>query len=145
MTVSLNSASDKEVLKLNTVDDLLPQWIQSQNSSENCQYNNVPEEIRSKLRQEDKFTLTIDGLRYTVKDYDGKWLVFRRNISTAAKPSHKKNASNILEIKIVPLDEANGYLQNESYEYQIFGSDPVKIINNDVFVLMLKRSGDTQR
>jgi hypothetical protein len=124
----------------------LPQWIQSQNASEYCQYNNVPEEIRSKLRQEDKFTLMIDGLRYTVKDYDGKWLVFRRNISTtAAKPNHKSNASNILEIKTMPLDEANAHLQNERHEYQIFGSDPVKTINNDVFVLMVKRLRDTQR
>lgn len=121
-------------------------WIQSQNASEFCQYSDLPQEIRSKLRQEDKFTLTIDGLRYTVKDYDGKWLVFRRNISTtAAKTGNNGNASNILEIKLMPLDEANGYLQSERHEYQIFGSDPVKIINNDVFVLMVKRSGDTQR
>jgi hypothetical protein len=44
---------------LNTEDDLLPQWIQSQNGSEFCQYNHLPKEIRLQLRQEDKFTLTM--------------------------------------------------------------------------------------
>ena len=121
----------------------MTQWIQSQNGSEFCQYNGLPEETRSKLRQEDKFTLTMDGFRYTVKDYNGKWLVFRRNINTAIKTSDKSNSSSILEIKIMPLDEANGQLRSGKPEYQIFGSDPVKIINNDVYILMVKRSGGT--
>jgi hypothetical protein len=55
------------------------------------------------------------------------------------------SGDNIFEIKITPLGEANGYLQSERHEYQIFGSDPVKIINNDVYILMVKRSGDNQR
>ena len=123
----------------------IPQWIQSRNGSEFCQYNDLPEEARSHLRQEDKFTLTIDGLRYTVKDYNGKWLVFRRNINTATKTGNKSNTDNIHEIKIMPLSEANNCLQSECREDQIFGSNPVKIINNDVYVLMVKRSGDSQR
>jgi hypothetical protein len=125
--------------------DQLPQWVQSQNNSEFCQYNDLPEETRSRLRQEDKFTSTTDGFRYTVKDYNGKWLVFRRNVNAATKTSNKNNTSNILEIKIMPLDETNGYLKSESCEYQIFGNDPVKVINNEVYVLMVKRSGDTKR
>ena len=125
--------------------DQLPQWVQSQNGSEFCQYNDLPEETRSQLRQKDKFTSITGGFRYTVKDYNGKWLVFRRNINSATKVGNKSNANNIREIKIMPLDEANEYLQSERREYQIFGSDPVKIINNDVYVLMVKRSGDTQR
>ena len=64
-------------LDLNTYDD----WIQSQNGSEFCHFDDVPQAVRSQLRQEDKYTTTIHGFRYTVKEYDGKWLVFRRNIS----------------------------------------------------------------
>ena len=120
-------------------------WKASQNASEFCQLNDVQESIRSQLRQEDKFTITQDGFRYTVKDYDGKWLVFRRNINTATKTGNKSNTDNIHEMKIMPLSEANNCLQSECREYQIFGSDPVKIINNDVYVLMVKRSGDTRR
>jgi hypothetical protein len=123
----------------------LPQWIPSQNGSEFCQFSDLSEEMRSQIRQEDKFTLTIDGLRYTVKDYNGKWLVFRRSFNTATKTGNKNSTSNILEIKIMPLVEANSHLQNEKDEYQIFGSDPVKIINNEVYVLMVKRSGETKR
>ena len=122
-----------------------PSWKVSQNASEFCQLDDVQESIRSQLRQEDKFTITQAGFRYTVKDYNGKWLVFRRNINTATKTGNKSNTDNIHEIKIMPLSEANNCLQSECREYQIFGSDPVKIINNDVYVLMVKRSGDTQR
>jgi hypothetical protein len=85
----------------------------------------------------------MNGFRYTVKDYDGKWLVFRRNIEVAKTRSssiHNNGTPNIVEIKIMPLSEANDYLRSERPEYQIFGNDPVKIINNDVYVLMVKRS-----
>jgi hypothetical protein len=128
---------------------LLPQWIQSRNGSEFCQYNDLPEDTESKLRQEDKFTLAISGLRYTVKDYNGKWLVFRRNIETSkarsSSPIHHSETASIVEIKVMPLSEANDCLQSERPEYQIFGSEPVKIMNNEAYVLMVKRSGGTQK
>ena len=38
----------------------------------------------------------------------------------------------------MPLNEANDYLLNKNQEYQIFGTDPVKIINNEVYVVMAK-------
>jgi hypothetical protein len=129
--------------KLNKFDDQLPQWVQSQNGSEFCQYSALPDEIRSQLPQENKSTNTINGIRYTVKDYDGKWLVFRRNISMNNAKSiqaqrYMIHANNIHEIKIMPLSEANGYLSTANQEYQIFGSDPVKIINNEPCVVMAK-------
>jgi len=54
--------------------------------------------------------------------------------------SNKSCAGNILEIKVMPADKANSYLQRERCEYQIFSNDPVKIMNNDVYVPMVKRS-----
>jgi hypothetical protein len=122
----------------------LPQWIQSQNDSEFCQISAVPEEVRSQLRQEDKYTTTISGFRYTVKEYDGKWLVFRRSISTSTKitiaqvPPRRVHANNIHEIKIMSLDEANEYLSSKDQEYKIFGIDPVKSINNEVCVVIAR-------
>ena len=123
--------------------DQLPQWIQSQNDSEFCPFNDLSEDIRSQLRQEDKYTTTIDGFRYTVKDYDGKWLVFRRNVTmnnvrTTQAKHYMVHVNNIHEIKIMPLSEANEYLSTTNQEYQIFGSDPVKIINNEPCVVMAK-------
>jgi hypothetical protein len=123
--------------------DQLPQWIQSQNGSEFCQIGEVSEDIRSQLRKEDKYTTAIDGFRYTVKDYEGKWLVFRRNISmntvkTTQAQRYMNHVNNIREIKIMLLNEANAYLSVGNQEYQIFGNDPVKIINNEVCIVMAK-------
>ncbi len=121
----------------------LPQWIQSQNGSEFCPFSDLSEDIRSQLRQEDKYTTTIYGFRYTVKNYEDKWLVFRRNISmntvkTTPAQRHMVHVNNIHEIKIMPLSKANAYLSTGNQEYQIFGSDPVKIINNEPCVVMAK-------
>jgi hypothetical protein len=114
------------------------------NGSEYCHFSNLSENVKSLLRQQDKYTTTIDGFRYTVKDYDGKWLVFRRNLAmnnvkTINQPRrYMIHVNNVHEIKIMPLVEANEYLLSKNQEYQIFGSDPVKIINNDVCVVMAK-------
>lgn len=114
-------------------------WKSSQNGSEFCQFNDLLDEIRSQLQQEDKYSTTIDGFRYTVKDYDGKWLVFRRNVAKTPQAKHYMiHANNIDEIKIMPLNEANEYLLNKNQEFQIFGSDPVKIINDETYVVMAK-------
>jgi hypothetical protein len=134
---------------LNTNENLLSPWKESRNDSEYCRLDDLQEEIRSQLRQENKFTTTIADFRYTVKNYEGRWLVFRRNLDKNAgkvKSSYgyKNYSSRISEIKIIPLNEANGYLQinnsTENCEYQIFGSDPIKVINNEVYVVMVKRN-----
>jgi D-hexose-6-phosphate mutarotase len=137
MTVSQSSGNNK----MNH--DQLPQWIQSQNSSEFCHFGDVPDDVRSQLRQEDKYTTTIHGFRYTVKNYEDKWLVFRRNISmnnvkTTQAQHYMIHVNNIREIKIMSLNEANEYIQCENPAYNVFGSDPVKIINNEVCVVMAK-------
>jgi hypothetical protein len=124
--------------------DQLPKWIQSQNGSEFCQFDNVSEELRSQLRREDKYTIAIHDIRYTVKDYDGKWLVFRRNLAmnnvkiTSQPRRYMIHVYNVQEIKIMSLAEVNEYLLSKNQEYQIFGSDPVKIINNEVCVIIAK-------
>ena len=38
------------------------------------------------------------------------------------------------------LNEANDYLRSRNQEYQVFRSDPVKIINNEAYVVMAKYS-----
>lgn len=120
----------------------------TQNDSEFCHFGDVPEDVRSQLRQEDKYTAAIDGFRYTVKNYEDKWLVFRRNISmntikTTQAQRYMVHVNNIHEIKILSLSEANTYLSIGNQEYQIFGSDPVKIINNEPCVVMAKYAQPT--
>lgn len=111
--------------------------------------DDLQEDIRSQLPRENKFTATIAGYRYTVKNYDGRWLVFRRNLDknvdkVKSSCSYKNYPSRISEIKIMPLNEVNGYLRSnnstENCKYQIFGSDPIKVINNEAYVVMVKRN-----
>ena len=45
----------------------------------------------------------------------------------------------------MPLSEANAYLSVGNQEYQIFGNDPVKIINNEVYVVMAKYAQPSTR
>jgi hypothetical protein len=114
------------------------EWIQSQNGSEFCQVADMSEDIRSQLRQEDKYTTTINGFRYRVKDYDDKWLVFRRDISMSnvkTTQCYMIHENSIDEIKIMSLSEANTYLSIGNQEYQIFGSNPAKIIDNEPYVM----------
>jgi hypothetical protein len=129
-----------------TYDDQSP-WKASQNASEFCQLDDLQESIRSQLRQEDKFTIKISGFRYTVKDYDGKWLVFRRDLrdigSNIKKSRGYSSSGNVIEIKVFTLDEANRQLCNNQNSYELFGSDPVKVVHDEIKVVMARRIGST--
>jgi hypothetical protein len=120
-------------------------WKASQNGSDFCHFKDLQEPIRSQLQQENRFTTTIDSYRYTVKDYDGKWLVFRRDLRDIAgkiKKSHDYTSSgNVTEIKVFTLDEANKHLSNTQNSFELFGSDPVKIVDSEIKVVMARRIG----
>jgi hypothetical protein len=120
------------------------QWRTSQNGSDFCRFEDLKEAIRSRLQQENKFTATIDNYRYTVKDYDGKWLVFRRDLRGTQK-SHNKRYRNLVEIRVFTLDEANKRLNTDQNSFELFGSDPVKVINNKVCVVMAKYNHQSER
>jgi hypothetical protein len=130
------------VRNLTDFEDQISSWRQSKNGSEYCHYIDLQESIRSQLRQEDKFTTTIAGSRYTVKYYDGKWFVFRRDLAATMKKYYDHTGfGNVTEIKVFTLDEANKHLANNQNSYEIFGSDPVKIVNNEIKVVMARRIG----
>ena len=48
--------------------------------------------------------------------------------------------TKINEIKIIRLNDANEYLQNGRDEYQIFDSIPIRIINNEAYIVLLRRA-----
>jgi hypothetical protein len=130
------------VRNLTDFEDQLSSWRQSKNGSEYCYYIDLQESIRSQLRQEDKFTATIAGSRYTVKYYDGKWFVFRRDLAATMKKSYDHTGSrNVTEIKVFTLDEANKHLSNSQNSFELFGSNPVKIVDNEIKVVMARRIG----
>jgi hypothetical protein len=130
------------VRNLTDFEDQLSSWRQSKNGSEYCYYIDLQESIRSQLRQEDKFTTTIAGSRYTVKYYNGKWFEFRRDLAATMKKSYDHTGSgNVTEIKVFTLDEANKHLTKNQNSYELFGSDPVKIVDNEIKVVMARRIG----
>jgi hypothetical protein len=130
------------VRNLTNFEDQLSSWRQSKNGSEYCHYIDLQESIRSQLQQEDKFTKTIAGFRYTVKNYDGKWLVFRRDLAANMKKSYDQTSSvNVIEIKVFTLDEANMQLRNNQNSFELFGSDPVKVVHDEIKVVMARRIG----
>jgi hypothetical protein len=49
-------------------------------------------------------------------------------------------ATKINENKIIRLNDANEYLQNGRDEYQIFDSIPIRIINNEAYIILLRRA-----
>jgi hypothetical protein len=132
------------VRNLTDFEDQLSSWRQSKNGSEYCHYIDLQESIRSQLQQEDKFTKTIAGSRYTVKNYDGKWLVFRRDLAANMEKSYDQTSSvNVIEIKVFTLDEANMQLCNNQNSFELFGSDPVKVVHDEIKVVMARRIGST--
>jgi hypothetical protein len=124
-------------------------WKPSKNGSQYCRLDELDEHARSQLKLEDKFTTKIDGYRYTVKNYEVGWLVFRRDLSDIAgniKKSHEKNytsSGNIAEIKVFTLDEANKQLCSNQSSFELFGSDPVKVVHDEIKVVMARRIGST--
>jgi hypothetical protein len=63
-----------------------------------------------------------------------------KNKSFVESSGYKYYASNINEIKIMKLDEANEYLQSGNKEYQILDSIPVRTVNNQSYVVMVRRA-----
>lgn len=121
------------------------QWKPSKNGSQYCRLDELDEHTRSQLKLEDKFTTKIDGYRYTVKNYEVGWLVFRRDLGDIAgnikKSRGYSSSGNIAEIKVFTLDEANRQLCNNQNSFELFGGDPVKIVNNEIKVVMARRIG----
>jgi hypothetical protein len=136
---------DKSFAENIEVDSIL--WKRSNNNSQYCRLDELGEPVRSRLKQEDKFTTKINDYRYTVKNYEAGWLVFRRDLKDIAgniKKCHDINnisVGNINEIKIFTLDEANKHLNNNQNSFELFGFDPVKIVNDEIKVVMVKRIG----
>ena len=52
-------------------------WRQSQKGSIYCRWGNLPEDIKSQLKQEDRYGITLGEDHYTVKqNEDGGFIVF---------------------------------------------------------------------
>jgi hypothetical protein len=118
----------------NNYQDVEPPWKRADTGSIWCKYQDLPDDIRSKLKLEDGSTETIDEHSYHLKRYDTGDVVFRN-------PSriYKASVHRISEIKIKPVEEANRLLANNSDQFELVGMDPIKVINGQFFVALGKK------
>jgi hypothetical protein len=104
---------------------------------------NLPEDLKAQLKQQDKFGITIDDFHYNVKEnQDGGFVVFRN--TKAEYDSNKqqffnKNNLQTVEIKVVQIEHANKLLDTAE-GYEIIGTDPIKVVNGEFFVVIGKKA-----
>ena len=98
-------------LDLTNYEDQLSKWFPYLNGSEFQKWDNLPDEIRSLLKKEYKFTATIQGFQYIVKNYNGKWLVFRRKLNSTLNTLKRKKESHIHNLNHPCLESHLGEIE----------------------------------
>jgi len=104
-----------------------------------CKWENLPNDISSQLKMENRFTKTIGNFSYYVRENpDGSYIVFRNLPGNYRDASARRQVDRVYrEIQVLPLEEANKLLASGSYEP--VGTDPVKIIDHQFFVVLGKK------
>lgn len=124
-----------------------PPWIVSQKGAVYCMWQNLPDNIREHLKQEHDFEMMLGEFSYRVKrNGDGSCIVFRniprdnnnKNASRRWQPSVKEPAYRTVEIQILPVEEANKLLAS-SNQFDVIGTDPVKVVNEQFFAIVGKK------
>jgi hypothetical protein len=126
-----------------------PPWRQSARGSVYCMWPSLPEDIRTQLRQEDRFAITFGRFRYHVKgNDDGTFVVFRSSVEEYEANRRKYIRNRVVEVKALPIEEANMSLSTAE-DFELIGVDPVKIINGEVYLIIgrktwVKKGNETQ-
>jgi hypothetical protein len=86
---------------------------------------------------ENGFKKTIDDYSYYVKSSDdGNNIVFRNPPRNYRDASTKRPVDRVSQIQILPLEETNKLLTSSSYQYELVGMDPIKVIGQQFFVAL---------
>jgi hypothetical protein len=106
-------------------------------------WGSLPEDIKSLLKQEDKFGITSGDFHYSVKqNQDGGFIVFRNTKAEyearSKQQSFRKVAYRTVEIQALPIEEANKLLA-VAQNYELVGTDPIKVLNGELFVVIGKK------
>jgi hypothetical protein len=117
-------------------------WRQSVKGSIYCMWGNLPDDLKSQLRQQDKFGITIGEFHYNVKqNQDGGFVIFRNTkteYETNKQQFLNKNSLRIVEIKAIQIEQANKLLDTAE-GYELIGDDPIKVVNGEFFVIIGKK------
>lgn len=122
-----------------------PPWRVSQKGAVYCMWQNLPDSLRTQLKQEHDSEMTIGEFSYRVKsNEDGSCIVFRnvpkdnKNADRSWHPFVKRTVYRTVEIQILPIEEANRLLAS-SNQFEVIGADPVKVVSNQFFAIIGKK------
>jgi len=123
----------------NNNQDVEPPWRLSQKGAVWCKSQDLPNDISSQLKIENGFTKTVGGFSYRViRNEDGSHIVFRNTPRNYRDASSRRPVDRVYrELQALPLEEANKLLASGSYEP--VGTDPIKIIDHQFFVVLGKK------
>jgi hypothetical protein len=124
----------------NSNQDVEPPWKRADSGSVWCPYQNLPDDIRLRLKLENGCKETIDENSYYVKRYEnGSDIVFRNPPGNNRYGSTRTSVDGLYtEFQVLPLEEANKLLAT-SNEFEPIGTDPVKVIGQQFFVVLGKK------
>jgi hypothetical protein len=141
-----NSQAPSTSTSTSTITSVQPPWRQSQKGSIYCRWGNLPEDIKSQLKQEDRYGITLGEDHYTVKqNEDGGFIVFKNT-----KAEHearrqqqqqyfsKRSIYRTVQVQILPIEQANQLLAMTK-DFELVGTDPVKIVNGQFFAVVGKK------
>jgi hypothetical protein len=118
-------------------------------SSTKCKWWYLPGNMKSRLRPEHGYQATLGEFHYQVKKTkDDSYIVYRETkaeheeaIEIAAAETNQKRfykkSDKVTEIQAVPVEEANKLLLADK-DYNVIGSDPVKVLDGKFFVILCK-------
>jgi hypothetical protein len=120
-----------------------PPWKQSKKGSVYCIWGSIPADIKSQLKQEDRFEITLEEYHYTVKrNEDGAYIVFRstKDEYESGKTQHyfKRPIYRMAEVEVLPIEDANKLLRANN-QYELVGTDPIKVVKDQFFAIVGKK------
>jgi hypothetical protein len=122
-------------------------WRRSQKGSIYCRWGNLPEDIKSQLKQEDRYGITLGEDHYTVKqNEDGSFIVFKntkaeheaRRQQQQQQYFGKRPIYRTIQVQILPIEQANQLLAMTK-DFELIGTDPIKIVNGQFFAVVGKK------
>lgn len=118
-------------------------WRLSQKGSIYCRWESLPDDIKSQLKQEDRYQITLGEEHYTVKrNQDGGFIVFKNMKAEYESRKQqqyfgKRSNYQTVQVQILPIEQANQFLAIKDFE--LVGTDPIKIVNGQFFAVIGKK------
>jgi hypothetical protein len=105
-------------------------------------WDNAPDDIKVQLKPEDGFRMTLGEFQYTIKINDGgDCFIFRNTkpeVDSWKTQHYKKFAHRTIEVQILSIEDANKLLA-ASNQYELVGTDPIKVVNGQFFAIVGKK------